>query len=391
VHSQPLLSAPEHGTERTLPHLGRTRSRHTSHARARPRHRVAVINNRQKLIPFGGPTGPLRLFGKGLGDQGGWFLPFSLLGAIAVGLMLLASPRAHTPLPRRRDPRLAALLVLGGWFLVEAAVLSFSNGIVHPYYVSALGPGAAAMAGAGVLAFGQLARRSMTDWRRLLAPAAVVGTLAAQVVLLHREHYMHWFVPVLLIGGGAAIAAFLVLRRGTMWAAALTLCLLLLAPAVYCTTTWRAPVEGTFPAAGPHQATGRGGVGLARRDVPREHLLINYVHTHGAGTRWAVLFDASNTAAPLILLGVNAGALAGYSGTDPALDGRGLARLVARREARYVVLGGEFSTRGGNRATAATLRACRELAPATWQSAPTYLHSLVLFDCAGRERELAAA
>jgi hypothetical protein len=176
-----------------------------------------------------------------------------------------------------------------------------------------------------------------------------------------------------------------------MWAAALTLCLLLLAPAVYCTTTWRAPVEGTFPAAGPHQATGRGGLGLLRRDVPREHLLINYVRTHGAGTRWAVLFDASNTAAPLIMLGVNAGALAGYSGTDPALDGRGLARLVARREARYVVLGGEFSTRGGNRATAATLRACRELAPATWQGAPTYLHSLVLFDCAGRERELAAA
>jgi hypothetical protein len=34
---------------------------------------------------------------------------------------------------RRRDPRLAVLLVLGGWFLIEAAVLSLSKGIVHPY------------------------------------------------------------------------------------------------------------------------------------------------------------------------------------------------------------------------------------------------------------------
>jgi len=209
-------------------------------------------------------------------------------------------------------------------------------------------------------------------------------------VLLHREHYMHWFIPLLLLGGAIAIGALLVLQRWTMWVATLTLCLLLIAPAAYSTTTWKAPVEGTFPAAGPHQAIGQGGVGLRRADVHRDRLLIDYVRAHGAGSRWAVLTDAANTAAPFILLGLNAGAAAGYSGTDPALDGRRLARLVARGEARYVVLGGEFSTRGGNRATAATLRSCRALAPEVWQGAPIYLHSFVLFDCAGRERELAA-
>ena len=53
-----------------------------------------------------------------------------------------AQPPAGSPAPlsRRRDPRLAALLVLGGWFLVEAVLLSFSSGIVHPYYLSALAP-----------------------------------------------------------------------------------------------------------------------------------------------------------------------------------------------------------------------------------------------------------
>jgi len=34
------------------------------------------------------------------------------------------------------------LIVLGGWFLTEAIVLSASKGIVHPYYISALAPGA---------------------------------------------------------------------------------------------------------------------------------------------------------------------------------------------------------------------------------------------------------
>ena len=70
----------------------------------------------------------------------------------------------------------------------------------------------------------------------------------------------------------------------------------------------------------------------------------------------------------MMLMGLDAGALGGYSGTDPALDGAGLARLVASGEARYVLLGGEYSLRGGNRATQAVLRACRELAPSEWHS-----------------------
>ncbi len=85
-----------------------------------------------------------------------------------------------------------------------------------------------------------------------------------------------------------------------------------------------------------------------------------------------------------MLLGLDAGALGGYSGTDPALDGPGLARLVARGQARYVLLGGEYSLRGGNRATEAVLRACKQLAPAQWGSPIGYPYGLVLFDCAGQ-------
>jgi len=352
-------------------------------------------------IPFGGPPRLLRLFGVGLGDQAGWILPFALFGLFGAGLLALLAyraparddvddaPPAEQPLGRR-DPRLATLLVLGVWFLVEAAVLSLSKGIVHPYYVSAIAPGAAAMAGAGAVAFVTLARGPRRIWGLMLAAAGVATTVAAQIVLLHREHYLLWFIPVLLVGAAVGLAALLALRRLAAPAVALTFLLLLVAPGAYATTTWLAPVEGTFPVAGPKHDAGSGGYGVNSRDLAIDRALLEYVRTHGPGSRWALLTVASDTAAPLMLLGLNAGAVGGYSGTDPALDGRGLARLVARGEARYVLLGGEYSLRGGNRATVAVLRACRELAPSEWHSPVGFPFGLVLFDCAGRERELAA-
>ena len=386
------------------PVAGRGRSATPARPAAQPPPTPAIVNGRAKNpIPFGGPPSPLRLFGVGLGDQGAWILPFAFFGLLALALIMLADqglrlrarrPGASSPeqpaVPWRRDRRLAGTLILGGWFAVEAVVLSLSKGIVHPYYVSALAPGAAAMAGAGAVAFVELARRRRVDWRLVLAPLAIVATVAAQVVLLHREHYMSWFIPLLLGGAAVGTALLLVVRRWAPVTMALTFALLLVAPTAYSATTWLAPVEGTFPAAGPHQAIGAGGVGLNPVHHDTYRALIRYVRAHGPGSRWALLTDAATTASPFILEGLDAGALAGYSGTDPTLDGRGLARLVARGQARYVLLGGEFTTRGGNRATSAVLRACRQLPDSVWQGTLPYSFGLVLFDCAGRERALSA-
>ncbi len=202
---------------------------------------------------------------------------------------------------------------------------------------------------------------------------------------------MLWLIPV-LVGGGALGAALLAVRGSlALPALSLTLALLLLAPTAYSATTWEAPVEGTFPAAGPKSAAGDGGVGITGRALRVDRALMAYVRSHRPGRRWALLTVSSDTAAPMILMGLDAGALGGYSGTDPALTGAGLARLVQRGEARYVVLGGAYSTRGGNRATDAVLRACRQLTNREWHSPDPYTGGLVLFDCAGRERALAAA
>ncbi len=375
--------------------------------------------------PFGGPVGPLRLFHSGLGGQSAWLLPFALLGLVALVLSVVWPPRgtrertasdagaegaedepdggAAPPEGQsargratawwrrvRRDERTAGLIVFGVWFLVEAVVLSFGQGIIHPYYVSALGPGAAAMVGAGAVAFAGFARGR--DWRVLLLAIAVAGTVAAQLVLLRREHFLHWLPTVLVVGGAACVLAPLAVRRLAVPAMAVLLAVLLVGPTAFATTTWSVPVEGTFPAAGPRVAGGLGPYGIAPHNVKVARDLMRYIDARRPTHRWEVLTVSSNTAASLTLLGYRAGSVGGYSGTDPALDGPDLARLVARREARYVVLGGAYSSRGGNRATQAVVRACREVPNVTWLHFRRWsIYSLVLYDCAGDERGLRAA
>ncbi len=357
-------------------------SRAVARARARRSPPLTLPNGRlRNPISFAGATGPLRLFESRLADQGAWMLPFALLGLLAFGLLALAGERT------RRDPRLATLIVFGGWLLVEVGLLSFSRGIVHPYYISGLAPGVAAMVGVGAVAFAELARRR--DRRTVLLACAVVGTVGAQVAILDQQHYLGWFVPVLICGAALGLGAMAV--RGLAGPAmGLLLCLLLVAPAAYAHTTWLTRVQGTFPAAGPHQAIGSGLLGVNEKAAEIDRNLVGYVRTHRPGTRWAVLTAAAPTAAPMALLGLPTGAVAGYSGTDPVLDGAGLARLVARGWARYVVLGGAYASRGGNLATKAVLRSCAQVPASAWHGPRPSPYQLVLFDCLGRERALSA-
>ncbi len=57
-----------------------------------------------------------------------------------------------------------------------------------------------------------------------------------------------------------------------------------------------------------------------------------------------------------------------------------------------MVLGGAYASRGGNLATKAVIRACRYIPNEAWLHFPRYsIYSLVLYDCAGAARRLAAA
>jgi 4-amino-4-deoxy-L-arabinose transferase-like glycosyltransferase len=343
-----------------------------------------------------GSPGPLRLFDDAVGDQGGWLLPFALVGLIAVALLVRGS--------ERRDPRLALALVGGGWLVCEVVVLSLATGIVAPYYVSALGPGVALMCGAGSAAFAALVRR-----RRVYAglPAAALAlTLVVAVVLLHREFdYLHRTWP--LVAVVMALALGLSVLRPQRAGLALGVALLagLVIPAIYSATVWQVPVDGTFPAAGPYiQDNLDNHYGIPPDDVGSFRTLLAYVIPREPGARWDVLTEGANTAAVFTLLGGSAGAMGGYGTTDPALSAAGLAGLIERGETRFVALGGGYASRGGNAASAAVEDACRRLPPSRWRAEhnfgtaahPRYAYpqggwNLVLYDCAGRAPRLAAA
>ena len=332
-------------------------------------------------VVFGRAPGPLRLFRSGFGDQDAWMLAFALAGLLALALTR----------PQQRDPRLAALIVFGGFLLCEAGFLSVSKGIVHPYYVSALAPGVAFGVGAGLAAMvrrGPHARAGQ-QWPTWLLLAAVAVTVAVQIALLRYAHYMAaWQLALAPV---AALALLVALRpRSSPAAACALLAVLLVAPTAYAATTWRQPVEGTFPAAGPRVVPGNGGAELSQPQLATDDSLMRYVLSHGsAHGRIQLLTQASLTADSPILLGLRAAALGGYGGVDPALNGPSLARLVASRQARYLLLGGSYAYLGGNAASRAAATVCPQVPPGAWGGTLAHeTEGVYLVDCLGRAREL---
>jgi 4-amino-4-deoxy-L-arabinose transferase-like glycosyltransferase len=364
-------------------------------------------------VAFGTAPGPLRLFRHGFGDQDSWMLAFALVGLVAIVLTR----------PARRDPRLAGLIVFGGFLLCEAVFLSVSKGIVHPYYVSALAPGTAVMAGAGLSAVARLARgeRAVGAGRQAgaahqagtahkegaghqaaaghrlrlaqgLLTAAVIATVVVQILLLHHAHYLRIWQLLLAPAAAASLVAAVALRRTRFSVASLgaVLAVLLVAPTAYAATTWRQPVEGTFPAAGPRVVAGNGGAELSQAQYATAESLMRYLLSHGADQRIQLLTQASLTADSPILLGLRAAALGGYGGVDPALDGPGLARLIASGQARYLLLGGSYAYLGGNAASRAAANVCPQVPPAAWGGVLAHeTEGVYLLDCGGRARELA--
>jgi hypothetical protein len=282
-------------------------------------------------------------------------------------------------------------------------VLSFSSGIVHPYYVSALGPGLAAMVGAGAAAFVSLVRRRVAF--AALPALAFALTVITAIVLLGREHdYLHWLLPVLVAVAVIVVLAIVLRPSDASLSIGVGVLAALLVPAIYSATVWQVPVDGTFPVAGPYIQDNVDSYGIPPDDVESYRTLLAYVRPRELGAQWDVLTQGSNTAAALILVGGRAAALGGYGTIDPVLSPAALAARISQGQTRFVALGGGYASRGGNAASAAVAAACREVPFPDWRSPhnygtaahPSYRYphggwNLVLYDCAGRERALARA
>jgi hypothetical protein len=230
-------------------------------------------------------------------------------------------------------------------------------------------------------------------------------TLATELELLHHNYnYLKWLWPILaLVVLGCCVVLWLRPRQ-TVAALTVGLATMLVMPTIYSASVWEVPVDGTFPAAGPYTDVGEGGIGVTPVDRAIYTKLLSYLDVHAPTEHWAVLTQAAVTAAPMILLGGRAAPLGGYSTRIPVLTPRGLAKLVAGGRARYVLLGGPYSSRGGNAASRAVALECRVVPAHLWRPPViegTKTHPIKvypygglnyqLFDCAGRAAALASA
>ena len=343
-----------------------------------PRAPAATGRQRGAPVAFASDTlSPVRIFGVGLGDQAGWVVPLAVLAALTL-----------LPLLRRReDRRTGVLLALGGWFAIELAALDFSSGIVHPYYTSALGPGLAAMIGAGAAGLASTMRSERVRTAVVgygLTVAAIASTVGIQLFLIHRYgDPLWWRIPLVLICVGA-LAAIPLARARSSVALGVAVAAVLVAPMVYSFSVWLAPVAGTFPTAGPYNYAGHGGFGVSPLTVLSDRALIRFVRTHDPSAPYPLLTASSDQASPLILMGLDANTIGGYNATDPVLSRARLARLVAAGKVRYLLIDGPYDDRGGNPATTAARLVCPEIPAVVWSVHALNPETSYLVDCRGR-------
>lgn len=206
-----------------------------------------------------GETGWDRLFTSSYGGQAAWLLPAAL---ILIPVLLWASRHG-----RRTDLTRAAVIGWGGWLLVTAAVISYSQGIIHEYYTVALAPAIAALVGIGSMVLWRLRDRT---WARVTAAAIVAVTTWTSWILLGRSaDFVPWLRDVVLVVGALAavgIAAAPLLpgrvgRRMALAAGAGALLVGLAGPAAYSVETAATTATGSLPSAGPTVAGSRGGPG----------------------------------------------------------------------------------------------------------------------------------
>ncbi|MFD9395747.1 ArnT family glycosyltransferase [Streptomyces sp. NPDC060000] len=210
---------------------------------------------------FGGEAGLYRLFNDIMGGQISWLIPFAAVALVA-GLVL----RGRAP---RTDARRAALMLWGGWFVLHYLTFALAEGTFHPYYVTAMAPGVAALAGAGgVMLYNAFREGSAVKWGWVL-PTAVAASSVWAVVLLQRvsgSGTLYTVAEVVAgVAGAASVTGLLVARftkrQRLMGVAALAAVVALLAgPAAYSASAATSGTNGTNPTAGPSTG-GMGGMG----------------------------------------------------------------------------------------------------------------------------------
>ena len=295
-----------------------------------------------------GEPGLLRLANTQMAGQVAWLLPLGLLGALA------GWGRWRRPLTaRQRD-----LLFWAGWFFMDALVLSFMRGAMHPYYLVLLAPSAAALFGIGAWQLWQrvqAAPQAQPVWHgwpafwgdghlawALALPAGILLTALWQDrIVAPSADWALWLRPLLWAGAGlSSLALLLALRKPGLKrlagpGLALGLAGLLLCPLAWSLTSLISPARS--PEAGPHEQR-PGGFGMEMSEAATRKLL-GFLNSHAKGERFILAAQNVRPVAPIIIqTGQAALAAGGFMCGDPILSVDELAKMAQERQFRYFML-----------------------------------------------------
>ncbi|WP_328751250.1 glycosyltransferase family 39 protein [Streptomyces sp. NBC_00285] len=326
---------------------------------------------------FGGEAGLYRLFNSIMGGQISWLIPFALI-ALVGGLVL----RGRAP---RTDAKRAALLLWGGWFVLHYLTFALAEGTFHPYYVTAMAPGIAALAGiGGVMLYRAFREGAAAKWGWVL-PAAIAASAVWAVVLLQRvsgSGTLYTVAEVVAgVAGAVAVIGLLLGRftgrqRLTGIAALAAVVALLAGPAAYSVSAATSGTNGTNPTAGPSTGGMGGGMGGGGRrpsgstnsgsqsmgqppsgtgsttsgsrtaagggmggDTQVSSAMITYLKKNQDGATWLVAVATDQTASSIILeSGQPVISMGGWSGSDNAMTLAKLKSLVKSGTLHYIVI-----------------------------------------------------
>jgi 4-amino-4-deoxy-L-arabinose transferase-like glycosyltransferase len=340
----------------------------------------------------GGPSGGAeigRLLNAEFGGFTGWLIPAAIIGAVVA---LWLTRRAG-----RTDTRRASLILWAGWFVVTAAVFSFSKGIIHTYYGIALAPAVAALAGMTLPTLWRL--RSALAARVMLALICAATATTAYLLLDRTPAWLPWVRWTVLVAGLVVAVGLVAVGtrrsrfggRAMVALAAMGVVSAIAVPAAWSVATIGTARTGPVPGVGPAQAQsggfGRGnpfaggqlpaGIELPEGvtlDELREQFsgapgapggaagpggqgpgggeaetvdaaLVTLLRTGSSNYTWAAAARSSDLAAPLQLSSNEAVmSLGGFGGMDQAITLDTFKQYVSDHKVHYFVSGG---SRGG--------------------------------------------
>ena len=278
-------------------------------------------------------VGSGRLFDGSMGTEIAWLIPASL---ICIAAALLITRRA----PRTNAVR-GACIVWGSWLVVTGLVISYSNGIIHPYYTVALAPAVAAGIGIGAPLLWR--RRSDIRAATALSGAVLITTVLASVLLARAETWLPWLRPAIAVAGVGAAALLVVagrlpnpIGRG---AAVLAVGACLAVPAASSVATAMTPHHGVIPSSDPWGTTGVNFGNFLDSPDPSPALVAALSADADRYTWTAAAIGSSNAAGYQLASRTPVMAVGGFNGTDPAPTLDQFQQLVSKDKIHYFIGG----------------------------------------------------